>query len=221
MKYTNTLPKKYEDIILPLLTLNKKLVLAGSLSLYLMKIIEYDFINRTPDIDITLKEPLTLEELEIIINFFNLNIKINESSDYDTQIIKTNDLNEESTRTIIKPVSHFLNKELIQLQKLNEDGEIEYIIDIFNKNYIKPKNTIRIKYNEFDMFISYPSEVLSYKCKYAYDIRVGKQYKHFEDIHKRINWDNYFKILKQLDYAHESDEDGYRVKYYYFKKPSS
>ena len=96
MEYTNTLPKKYEDIILPLLTLNKKLVLAGSLSLYLMKIMEYDFTNRTPDIDITLKEPLTLEELETIINFFNLNIKINSNIDYDIQVTETNDSNIES-----------------------------------------------------------------------------------------------------------------------------
>lgn len=221
MEYTNTLPKKYEDIILPLLTLNKKLVLAGSLSLYLMKIMEYDFTNRTPDIDITLKEPLTLEELETIINFFNLNIKINSNIDYNIQVIETDDSNVESIQTIIKPVSHFLNKELIQLQKLNENGEVEYIVDIFNKNYIKSRDTIKIKYNEFDLFVSYPSEVLSHKCKYAYDVRVGKQYKHFEDIHKRINWDNYFKILSQLDYAHESDEDGHRIKYYYFKKPSS
>lgn len=219
MKHTNTLPKKYEGIILPLLALNKKLVLAGSLSLHLMKIMEYDFTKRIPDIDIALKEPLTLEELEIIINFFNLNIKINSGSDYDTQIIE---IDGESIQMVAKPLSYFINKELIQLEKLNEDGEVEYIIDIFNKNYIKPKDTIRIKYNEStDMFISYPSEVLSYKCKYAYDIRVGKQHKHFEDINK-INWDNYFKVLKQLDYNYELDKDGvYKVKYYYFKKPSS
>jgi hypothetical protein len=45
---------------------------------------------------------------------------------------------------------------------------------------------------------------LAYKSQYAYDTRVGKQYKHFEDIQK-IDWKKYFDIVKHIEYVWDED----------------
>ena len=62
----HNLPQKYDDIILPLTNLSDKLILGGSLGLYVMGIVEYDFKNRKPDIDFSLTEPLTEDELVLV-----------------------------------------------------------------------------------------------------------------------------------------------------------
>ena len=53
------------------------------------------------------------------------------------------------------------------------------------------------KYNGYTIKLTHPSVILSHKSKYAYDVRVGKQYKHFTDLQK-INWDKYFTITKGI-----------------------
>lgn len=202
------LPPKYEDIILPLLNMNEKFVLGGSLALYVMNIMDYDFNdpNRSPDLDLSISEPLTEEELGVVRNFFNLEFKIS-NGDYDTVEHpnldpSTKDLMPVELEHITKPISHFLTKELIQLEKGEyENGAYKeiYKIDIFNSHYVKPRDIIHVKYKDYTLRLTHPSIILSYKSKYAYDPRVGKQYKHFEDIQK-IDWKKYFIITKRIDY---------------------
>ena len=204
----NNLPPKYEDIILPLLIMNEKFVLGGSLALYVMNIMDYDFNdpNRSPDLDLSISEPLTEEELGVVRNFFNLEFKIS-NGDYDTVEHpnldpSTKDLMPVELEHITKPISHFLTKELIQLEKGEyENGAYKeiYKIDIFNGHYVKPRDIIHVKYKDYTLRLTHPSIILSYKSKYAYDPRVGKQYKHFEDIQK-IDWKKYFIITKRIDY---------------------
>ena len=68
----NYLPEKYEDIILPLMSMSDKLVLGGSLALHILDIMDYDFTNRKPDIDFSLREALTEHELSVIKDFYEL-----------------------------------------------------------------------------------------------------------------------------------------------------
>jgi hypothetical protein len=195
-----TLPQKYDDIILPLTNLSDKLILGGSLGLYVMGIVEYYFKNRKPDIDFSLTEPLTEDELLIFKDFFNLNYVIGRG-DYevtespDGYKIKGNNKNDK----------HFTQKELIQLCKhttelvtpSGDNGYIEYTVDFFNSQYIKPKDIVYVDYNGTKLKVNHPSITLSHKSRYAYDNRVGKQYKHFKDI-GNINWKKYFQIIKSI-----------------------
>jgi hypothetical protein len=195
----HNLPQKYDDIILPLTNLSDKLILGGSLGLYIMGIIEYDFKNRKPDIDFSLTEPLTEDELLVFKDFFNLNYIIGRG-DYETE-----EINGHKMRGNNKNDKHFTQKELIQLYKHStewvtpsgDNGNIEYTIDFFNSQYIKLKDVIYVDYNGVKLKVNHPSITLSHKSRYAYDNRVGKQYKHFQDI-GAIDWKKYFKIVKSI-----------------------
>jgi hypothetical protein len=190
----NFLPEKYEDVIFPLMQTNGKFVLGGSLALYILDIMEYNFTNRTPDFDISLLESLTFNELEITKDFFGLKFKIS-NGDYD--------LVKEEGEYKIKSTEYFLKKDLIQLCKeFNVDGDLgyirtEYIIDFFNSALLPQKEVVMVNYKGYDLKLTHPSIILSYKSKYAYDNRVGKQYKHFEDLQK-IDWKKYFYIIKNF-----------------------
>jgi hypothetical protein len=195
-----TLPQKYDDIIFALTSINDKLILGGSLGLYVMGIIEYDFKNRKPDIDFSLTEPLTEDELLTLKDFFNLDYVVGKG-DYDT----TESPDGYKIKGNTKTDKHFAQKELIQLYKFStewvipsgDNGNIEYTVDFFNSQYIKPRDIVYVDYNGVKLKVNHPSITLSYKSRYAYDNRVGKQYKHFKDIGD-INWKKYFQIVKSI-----------------------
>jgi len=195
-----TLPQKYDDIIFALTSINDKLILGGSLGLYIMGIIDYDFKNRKPDIDFSLTEPLTEDELLTLKDFFNLELIVTHG-DYD--FIQVNPNEDKTVKT--KPISHFTQKELIQLRKNStewvtpsgDSGYVEYTVDFFNSQYIKQRDIVYVDYNGIKLKVNHPSVTLSHKSRYAYDNRVGKQYKHFKDIGD-INWKKYFQIVKSI-----------------------
>ena len=195
----HNLPQKYDDIILPLTNLSDKLILGGSLGLYVMGIVEYDFKNRKPDIDFSLTEPLTEDELLVFKDFFNLNYVIGRG-DYDTTEVDGYKMKGDN-----KTDKHFAQKELIQLCKhttewvipSGDNGYIEYTVDFFNSQYIKPKDIVYVDYNGAKLKVNHPSITLSHKSRYAYDNRVGKQYKHFQDI-GAIDWKKHFAIVKKI-----------------------
>jgi hypothetical protein len=195
-----TLPQKYDDIIFALTSINDKLILGGSLGLYIMGVIDYDFKNRKPDIDFSLTEPLTEDELLTLKDFFNLELIVTHG-DYD--FIQVNPNEDKTVKT--KPILHFTQKELIQLRKNStewvtpsgDSGYVEYTIDFFNSQYIKQRDIVYVNYNGVKLKVNHPSITLSHKSRYAYDNRVGKQYKHFKDIGD-INWKKYFQIVKSI-----------------------
>ena len=194
----HNLPQKYDDIILPLTNLSDKLILGGSLGLYVMGIVEYDFKNRKPDIDFSLTEPLTEDELLVFKDFFNLSYVIGRG-DYETTEIDGHKMKGNN-----KTDKHFTQKVLIQLYKPSiewvipsgDNGSIEYTIDFFNSQYVKPRDIVHVDYNGTKLKVNHPSVTLSHKSRYAYDNRVGKQYKHFQDI-GAIDWKKYFTIIKR------------------------
>jgi hypothetical protein len=220
----NYLPEKYENIILPLMTMSDKLVLGGSLALHILDIMDYDFDNRKPDMDFSLKEALTEHELSVIKDFYELTF-IMRRNDYNVEMVPHDDETIEQRQTP-KSVQHFLTKDIIQLYKPDpnaqpdgiEHWDKEYIIDFFNNTYLPKRELVVIDYKGYELRLSHPSYILSHKSKYAYDNRVGKQYKHFQDLQK-INWDKYFKIVKKIEpkygkHKNENDQFISRLEHY-------
>ena len=220
----NHLPEKYESIIMPLMTMSDKLVLGGSLALHILDIMDYDFDNRKPDIDFSLREALTEHELSVIKDFYELSF-VMRRNDYNIESIPHDDDLMEQRQTP-KSVQHFLTKEIIQLYKPDpnaqpdgiEHWDKEYIIDFFNSTYLPKRELVVIDYKGYELRLSHPSYILSHKSKYAYDSRVGKQYKHFQDLQK-IDWKKYFGIVKKIEpkydeYKSESGHFHQRLSHY-------
>ena len=212
------LPLNIEDIVYPLLGMCDKLVLGGSLGLYIMDIMEYDFNKRKPDIDFSLTEPLTAEELNAIKDFFQLEFVLG-SNDYDFE----EEVSEVDLVRKVKSAEHFLTKELIQLRKFDEKRNVLYTLDFFNSQYIKSKDIVEVRvpfketpYTNFPLRVNHPAITISYKARYAYDTRVGKQFKHWEDIEK-IDKKKYFQIIKKIKSKKikSTTTDFYKIKTYF------
>jgi hypothetical protein len=194
----NRLPSVWEDRFLALMTVNDKLVLGGSVALHILNIMKYDFKGRTPDLDFSLTEALTEDELSILVDFFNLSI-LRSTNDYEV------------TDGMPKPINipDTLKKELILLETAfpihvsiseevwDEYKEKHYKVDFFNKDYLEKRDWFELDYFGTPIKLTHPSIIFAAKMKYATDSRVGKQYKHFQDI-QNINWDNYFPIVKSI-----------------------
>jgi len=212
----NHLPEKYESIIMPLMTMSDKLVLGGSLALHILDIMDYDFDNRKPDIDFSLREALTEHELSVIKDFWQLEF-IMRRNDYNVEMVP-HDGDEIEQRQTPKSVQHFLTKDIIQLYKPDpnaqpdgiEHWDKEYIIDFFNSINLPNRELVTIDYKGYELRLSHPSYILSHKSKYAYDSRVGKQFKHFQDLQK-IDWKKYFGIVKKIQpkYDEYKSESGH------------
>jgi hypothetical protein len=220
------LPSNIEEIVYPLLGMCNKLVLGGSLGLYVMDIMEYDFNKRKPDIDFSLTEPLTIEEFNTIKDFFQLESVLG-INDYDIKTTPASSTEDEIVREA-KSTEHFLTKELIQLRKFDENGNVLYTLDFFNSQYIKPKDVVEVRIpfkdnpsSKFPLRVNHPALTISYKARYAYDTRVGKQFKHWDDIEK-IDKKKYFKIIKKIKSKRikstttdTSSKDSYQIKTYF------
>ena len=83
------------------------------------------------------------------------------------------------------------NKDLLLFSKLidieNHPNYVEYNVDFFNKDYINERDIINITYkledgNKFKLKLTHPSIIISYKALYAFDPRVYKNAKHFDDL---------------------------------------
>ena len=199
----NKLPQHWEDRIIPLMTINDKLVLGGSIALHILKIMDYDFNKRTPDLDFSLTEPFEEKEFLTLLDFFNLSV-----------IRGVNDYGEDGHPIQKLNPSESLEKELIMLETSvnidefitnnnNEEWRSKYYrVDFFNKNYPKKKDWFELDYFGTPLKLTHPSVILSAKMMYATDNRVGKQHKHFQDI-KSIDWKEYFKIVKRIQAHHK------------------
>lgn len=193
------LPEKYENIILPLLSINSKLSLGGSLALYILGIMDCDFSKRRADIDISLSEPLTEEELLIIKDFFDLSFLVGKG-DYDVIIEPPRPISDipQEVKLEQKSASHFLGKELIQLKN-------DFIkIDIFNREYMTNIfDTFYLRYKEdYEIKITFPSIILSYKYRYAINPWVGSNQKHLNDL-SNINFNKLSNILGNIKFYFE------------------
>ena len=203
----NRLPKYLEDLILPMMLANDKLVLAGNLSLHVMGIIDYDFSNRVPDVDFSLTGRFEESEFNHLIDFFNLEL-IRRKSDYDLKHIGVDNDIEEYVNP--KPMSEFLKKELLQVVfSVCDDNHIiiDYrTMDFFNKIFLEVRDIVVVNYFGTEIKCNHPSITLSAKMKYASDKRVTKQYKHFQDL-KDIDWDRYFISQNRIEAIYKEVRD--------------
>jgi hypothetical protein len=216
----NRLPEKWENKIIPLMSLHDKFVLGGSIALYILKMMEYNFEERTPDLDFSLIEPFEEQEFLTLIDFFNLH-PTRTNQDYG---VEGNDV-------IPKSLLEHLKKDLIILEHnpgpnmgmMDDDAfkeykEEYYKVDFFNKNYLRKKDYFELDYFGTTIRLTHPSIILAAKMMYGTDIRVGKQFKHFKDIQK-MDWDNYFKVVKLIkSYTKPVKNEKGEIEYYVLDK---
>jgi hypothetical protein len=198
----NKIPNNLEQIVLPAMNLNPKLVLGGSIVLYML-----GMLKREPkDIDFSLSEKLTEYELYSIKDFFNVEIT-GEIEDYKRDdegcVIKP----------IFTPANEILSRNLIQFRKPHPERKIDivYKIDIFNNRCIEPNNILCLPYGEGTCLeVVHPSYIISAKAKYAFDHRVKASYKHMEDlkqIMEESNLKQYFNDIKAYYNAQINEEN--------------
>jgi hypothetical protein len=200
---------KIESIIIPMIKVQPKLLLTGSLSLYMLDILK----RKSNDVDLGLKESLTKEELELLINFFELKIA-SSSSDVDEYS------NSVSTRP--KTIDELLKCDIMSFLVKNpmwKNGDMDetkdeakedmylFKIDIFNKVLVEDKDIIVVNYEftsptsvntNITIPLCHPSIPISYKAKYAFDPRVSSSYKHSNDLKDLLlNLQSYFEVIKK------------------------
>jgi hypothetical protein len=214
----NKLPQTWEDRIIPLMTLNDTFVLGGSLALLILKVINYNFKERTPDLDFSLTEPFEEQKFLTLIDFFNLSVVrgVNDYGDDGHPIYNLNPKTVLEKELIMLEYSGNIVK-AIEENKLDEYQEKYYRVDFFNNNFLKRKDWFELDYFGTTIKITHPSVILSAKMKYATDNRVGKQHKHFQDI-KSIDWKEYFKIVKRIQATHTAVENKYILDKYVFNQ---
>lgn len=197
----NRLPESWENKILPLMTLNENITLGGSLALYILDIMEYNFEKRTPDLDFSLLKSFTQHEFETIVDFFNLEIN-NKYVSYNSDDII--------------PIEDILKRDLIMLDHPAEDQKEYYKVDFFNKEHLTKHEYFELDYFGTTIKITHPSVIFSAKMKYATNNRVGKHRKHFQDIQK-IDWPKYFEIVNQIQQVWDSVEGTFTLIKYIFE----
>jgi hypothetical protein len=194
----NSMPDKYINSIIAYTQWSPKVVLGGSIALYLLQLIDIDYNNRVSDIDFSLTESFSKEELSQIINFFGLSPRLGNDYGAPGDVSKVDELLKEKLLLFSKNI-------------LNEKGEwIDgYNIDFFQESFLEKRDIIPIvlvhNNYEYDINLTQPPIILSYKARYALDTRVGKQYKHRTDI-KPLFEDNdeskrYYYIMKKVNYT--------------------
>jgi hypothetical protein len=203
----NILPDNYENAIIAYTQFNSKIVLGGSIALNMLTLMDLDYKERLPDIDFALTECFTVEEFSSIIDFFNLKPR-NYNNYRDNSKYELPDINNVLKEELLLYNKYELNSEFIN-ELTNETKErLVHKVDFFNRDYLKERDIINVIYQTKDgskcpLKLVHPSIIISYKAKYAFDTRVGNQFKHWEDIetlYHRKNADNYFKTMKKITY---------------------
>ena len=196
VQYSYTNQNKFienEDLYNRLITLTSicpKLILAGSLSLHQFHMMNIQFGgNRKPDLDFALTEPLTEEELDIMISLFQLEI---------TDNIYDGEKAEIKTKNILK-------QKLIRLY----DSKLQLHIDIFNGDYdnnfgLKRENLIPINFKDSEnphiIYLQHPSVTISHKMRYAFYETYYKNKKHKNDCIDLLtkDWDKHMQHIHEF-----------------------
>jgi hypothetical protein len=161
--------------ILPILAMNDKFVLTGSLSL---KLLGFEPIGKVGDIDIGLSASLTEEEWTTLKNFFGL---VSSKSEM---------YNNDSKQTIkFDP-----NARIWQFYKeWNEPAggelmvQVSFKMDIFNDETLRKKDIIEVYLGDFPIKLIHPSITYSYRMRYALDVRSSVAFKYWERMESFMN----------------------------------
>ena len=157
----------FEKYLLPLLAMNDKFVLTGSLSL---KLLGFEPLDKVGDFDLGLTSPFTEEEFHTIKNFFGFFTTYGEKYGYEPDITK------------FDPNAHLWqfgkHWEVNVDETLNRMAEIK--IDIFNDETLRKKDIIEVYFDDFLIKLIHPSVTYSYRMRYALDQRGSTSYKYWE-----------------------------------------
>lgn len=169
----------FEKYLLPLLAMNDKFVLTGSLSL---KLLGFEPLDRVGDFDIGLTSKFTEEEYNTIKNFFGFYSSYGER--YGDELTSKKEFN---------PDAHLW--QLGKAWSVPEDDmlqrSVEVKIDIFNDEMLRKKDIIEIWFDDFPIRLIHPSITYSYRMRYALDQRGSTTFKYWERM------DEFMKNAKQ------------------------
>lgn len=181
---TEGIPKRLETTLLTLHNLLPQAVIGGSLTLGLLKVLNFSEHRRRTymDLDISLTAPLTEKELKIICNLLKMKVVGVWDSYTDDESKKDGLLKK-----------HLKNGKLVQIQGENIK------IDFFINNYLPSRDIVMYKYKtsknqEVLLRLTHPSIILGAKAQYMFDHRAMKRTKHFNDL-RRLNYEDYISLL--------------------------
>jgi hypothetical protein len=172
----------FEKYLLPLLAMNEKFVLTGSLSL---KLLGFEPLDKVGDFDLGLTSPFTEEEFNTIKNFFGFFTSYGEKYGHTPETRK------------FDPNAHLWQfvknwNEPVELSSLDGlDRTVEIKIDIFNDEMLRKKDIIEIWFDDFPIRLIHPSITYSYRMRYALDQRGSTAFKYW------TRMDEFMKNAKQ------------------------
>lgn len=178
-----------DKYILPMLAMNDKFVLTGSLSL---KLLGFEPINKVGDIDIGLLDTFTEEEWTTFKNFFGL---VSHQSEM---------YNHSETDYIDKkfdPKTHMWQFYKSWGEPAGEElqKQITLKIDIFNDEILRKKDIIEVYLGDFPLRLVHPSITYSYRMRYALDVRGNTAFKYWERMKSFMdNAKDYYTTLRTL-----------------------
>lgn len=168
----------FDKYLLPLLAMNDKFVLTGSLSL---KLLGFEPLDKVGDFDIGLTSPFTEEEFHTIKNFFGFFTSYGEKYGYEPETRKF-----DPNAHLWQFGKHWSIPEDETLQR-----QVEIKIDVFNDEMLRKKDIIEVWYDDFPIRMIHPSVTYSYRMRYALDQRGSTTFKYWEKM------DNFMKNAKE------------------------
>jgi hypothetical protein len=161
----------FEKYILPMMAMNDKFVLTGSLSL---KLLGFEPIDKIGDFDFGLLDTFTEEEWVALKNFFGLASHQSEMYEHTEK---------DYLDKKFDPKAHlwqFYKSWGEPTDKPELSKQIDFKMDIFNDEIIRKKDIITVHYDEFPVRLVHPSITLSYRMRYALDVRSSTTFKYWE-----------------------------------------
>ena len=160
-----------DKYVLPIMAMNEKFVLTGSLSL---KLLGFEPLDTVGDIDIGLLDKFTEEEWTTLKNFFGLSTSQSEMYDGPSKDASKFDPKAHLWK-FYKHWSVPADNPGLELMR-----EVTFKMDIFNDEVLRKKDIIEVYLNDFPIRLVHPSITYSYRMRYALDVRGGTAYKYWE-----------------------------------------
>lgn len=177
------MPDDFNHLALPMMSfLRDKLVLTGSLSLKLLGIPIRRKNFDSSDFDFGLKAPLTVDEFVHFKDFFELESNYEQMEEYDAMVEQRDPKPYTPENELENRLIRLTKRVLVTDPKTNRQYEKTIKIDIFNFDYMLPRDIIQINYSNFLLSIIHPSVTISYKSKYAFQQSNGQYDKHCDDL---------------------------------------
>lgn len=210
----------FEKFILPMLAMNDKFVLTGSLSL---KLLGFEPIEAVGDFDFGLSGEFTEDDYNNIKGFFDLH---DMAQGYNRDLFPP----DITPKYKFNPKAH-----MWQFSKTWDDEDSKpdnlglvnqhyFKLDIFNDEIIRKKDIITIYYDNFEVRLLHPSITYSYRMRYALDNRSSTAFKYWERMKSFMdNAKEYYNKIRKIQtmimriHEHNVTIDGKKEKIDYIR----